>query len=238
MKFVFAIILATGHETAQLYKVNYCIQNSRSSISGLVECLRLFHVNLKSVSNQLLMLDYFCCDAEQWLYMALKLSKAVFEWSLLVFIFVGRNIVVDTQTCYRLDGPGIEFHPDKPCTLQASYTKGIGSFSRVERHGRGVKHRTKSKAEIKEKAKPYHSYSSVPSWKTFLYIFNYWWPVRQQLCLLYYKQPKFNFTHRHKKTGIEYLFGSYWSEKGHKFVLYVLIINPTRCTNFSNLFLE
>jgi len=79
MKFVFAIILATGHETAQLYKVNYCIQNSRSSISGLVECLRLFHVNLKSVSNQLLMLDYFCCDAEQWLYMALKLSKAVFE---------------------------------------------------------------------------------------------------------------------------------------------------------------
>ena len=51
VKFVFAIRLATGHEPAHLYKVTCCIQNSRSSISGLVECLRLFHVNPKSVSN-------------------------------------------------------------------------------------------------------------------------------------------------------------------------------------------
>jgi hypothetical protein len=81
VKFVFAIRLATGHEPAHLYKVTCCIQNSRSSISGLVECLRLFHVNPKSVSNQLLIFDYFCCDAEQWLYMTLKVSKAVFELS-------------------------------------------------------------------------------------------------------------------------------------------------------------
>jgi len=44
--------------------------------------------------------------------MALKLSKAVFEFSLLVFIFVGWNSVVDTETCYGLDGPGIESRPD------------------------------------------------------------------------------------------------------------------------------
>jgi len=75
---------------AQLYKVTCCIQNDRSSISGLVECLPLFHVNPKSVSNQLLMLDYFCWDVEQWLHMALKLSKAVFECCLLrTFVWTG-----------------------------------------------------------------------------------------------------------------------------------------------------
>ena len=173
-KFVLAIRLPTGHETAQLYKVTCCIQNCRSSISGLVECLRLFNVNPKSASNQLLMLDYFCCDAEQWLQMALKLSTAVFEFSLLVFIFVGRNDVADTETCYGLEGPGIKSRPDRPWDLQASYTKGIGSLYTVQRHGRYVNHLPKSNADSKEKAQLYLSSSNVPSCTTFLYIFDYW----------------------------------------------------------------
>jgi hypothetical protein len=178
MKFVLALRLATGHETALLYKVTSCIQNDRSSISGLVECPPLFHVNPKSAFNQLLMLDYLCWDTEQWLHMALKLIKAVFEFCLIVYIFVGRNSVVDTKTCYGLDGPGIESRPDRPWALLASYTKCIESFLRVQWQWRGGNHPPKSHAEIKEKAQLYLSSSNVPSWRTFLYILNYWWQVR------------------------------------------------------------
>jgi hypothetical protein len=120
------------------------------------------------------MLNYFCWDAVQWLHKALNLSKTVFEFCLLAYIFVGRNNVVDTETYYGLDGPGIESRPDQPWVLQASYTTVIGSFARVNRQGRGVNCQPKYNAEIKGKAQLYLSSSNVPSWRTFLYIFNYW----------------------------------------------------------------
>ena len=140
MKFVFALSRATGHETAQLYKATCCFQDDRSSISGLVEWLLLFHVNTKSACNHLLMMNYFCWDAEQWLHMALNLSKAVFEFCLFVYIFffLGRNSVVDTETCYGLDGPGVEYRPVRLWAFQAPYTTVIGSFSRVQQQGCGV----------------------------------------------------------------------------------------------------
>jgi len=89
--------------------------------------------------------------------MAPKLSDAVFELSLLVFIFVDRNSVVDSETCYGLDGPGIESHPDRPCVLQSSYTKGIRSFSRVQQHGRVDNHPTKLNPETEKKNRNYTS---------------------------------------------------------------------------------
>ena len=210
MKFVLTLRLATGCETAQLCKVTCCIQNDRSSISGLIEYLPLFHVKPKSASSQLLMLDFFCQDAEQWLPMALKLSQAVLEFCLLVYIFVGRNSAVDTETCYGLDSLGIESHPDKSWALQASYTKVIGSFTRIERQGRVVNNPPKSNVEIKERVQLYLSSSNVPSWRTFLYIFDIGYLSENNFvfCIISSLSSTLHINVT-VKIGIEYLFGSY-----------------------------
>jgi hypothetical protein len=106
--------------------------------------------------------------------MALKLSRAMLEFCLLVYVFVGRNNGVDTETCFGLDGPGIESRPDRSWALHASYTKVIGSFTRIQRQGRVVNNPHKSNVEIKERGQLNLSSSNVPSWRSFLYIFDYW----------------------------------------------------------------
>ena len=73
------------------------------------------------------------------------------------YLSVGRESVVSLATCYRLDGPGIEFrwgvrfsapvqtsHGAHP----ASYTMGTGSFPGVKRPGRSIDHQYPSSPEV------------------------------------------------------------------------------------------
>jgi hypothetical protein len=86
---------------------------------------------------------------------------------------VGRDSSVGIETCYGLDGPGIESrwgarfsapvqtgsgaHP-------ASYIVGTGSFPGVKWPGRGIDHPPPPKAEIKGRVELCLYSTSGPSW--------------------------------------------------------------------------
>jgi hypothetical protein len=76
----------------------------------------------------------------------------------------GRDISVGTATCYGIYGPGIESRwgtrfsaPNQtgPEAHPTSYTMGTGSFSGINRPGRGADHAPPCSAEVKERVELY-----------------------------------------------------------------------------------
>ena len=85
----------------------------------------------------------------------------------------GRDSSVGTETCYGLDGPGIESWwgtrfsaPVQTCrgAHLVSYTMRTGSFPGVKRPGLGVDHPPASNTEVKERVELYIQSPSGLSW--------------------------------------------------------------------------
>jgi hypothetical protein len=84
--------------------------------------------------------------------------------------FVGRDSVVGIETCYALEGLGIEIRwgeifltsPARPWANPACNTMGTGLFRGEKRAGRGVDKPPPSSDEVKERVELYLYYSSGP----------------------------------------------------------------------------
>ena len=80
---------------------------------------------------------------------------------------VGRDSSVGTATRYGLDGPGIESRWGAIFSAPVQTGPGAhpaGSFSGLERLGRGVDHPPPSSAEVEGRVELYICSNSGPSW--------------------------------------------------------------------------
>jgi hypothetical protein len=170
------------HNTAPKVKLSSC---SCAEILGWIYVIRWIHG--KDFSLWVLVVDKLIDMFPRYIdmfprYIALWQSFYIRNINSIYKNCDGRDSSVSIETRYRLDGPGIKFrccrdfpHPSRLALRVTQPPKQWvpGSFSGVNRSGRGVDHPPPSITEVKERVELYLYSPSGPSWPVLGWLFTF-----------------------------------------------------------------